>query len=480
MSALDLSKVNTTRLSQLAIALAVLGGAFLLGRSPSLVYAVLPVAAMAAALLLRKPEAGMILLVGVSFTVPLQIATGTDVYLTIPMVLIPLLSVVWLLYFVGRRRHFELPPSSTYRPMFVFLAVGVLSLVAGRVMWNTQVPVTERFIYVQVAQLAIWVVCVLAYLLGAISGVRREWQVAALFLFFGLATEVMIESAFPPLQTIIGWSNPLLANRSMFWVWLCAMAGAQLLFNQKLSGLVKGWLCLLVGAAFFRLLGADREWISGWAPASIAMAVLLWFWVYWRSRRGVVIFSLLLVVLVFVSYSTLFQYAGGEEELNVSGGGRLMLYRAVLSTVEGHELLGLGPAAYRQYGFLRPLTAGVGTAFWVRPNLASHNNYIDIYAQTGVVGSLIFLWLLYELGLNVWRTIQLPLDRGFDQAYAYGALAGFVATLAAMLLADWFLPFVYNISFPGVRTSALAWLFLGGVVALQARTVAATGAKHAG
>jgi len=36
------------------------------------------------------------------------------------------------------------------------------------------------------------------------------------------------------------------------------------------------------------------------------------------------------------------------------------------------------------------------------------------------------------------------------------------------MLADWFLPFVYNIGFAGFRTSALAWMFLGGLVALGA------------
>jgi len=38
------------------------------------------------------------------------------------------------------------------------------------------------------------------------------------------------------------------------------------------------------------------------------------------------------------------------------------------------------------------------------------------------------------------------------------------------MLADWFLPFVYNIGFAGFRTSALAWMFLGGLVALESMT----------
>ena len=40
-------------------------------------------------------------------------------------------------------------------------------------------------------------------------------------------------------------------------------------------------------------------------------------------------------------------------------------------------------------------------------------------------------------------------------------------TLVAMMLADWFLPFVYNVGFAGFRTSVVAWMFLGGLVALD-------------
>jgi hypothetical protein len=36
-----------------------------------------------------------------------------------------------------------------------------------------------------------------------------------------------------------------------------------------------------------------------------------------------------------------------------------------------------------------------------------------------------------------------------------------------MMLADWFLPFVYNIGFEGFQASVLVWMFLGGLVVLS-------------
>ncbi|MCB0110813.1 MAG: hypothetical protein KDE53_33065, partial [Caldilineaceae bacterium] len=56
---------------------------------------------------------------------------------------------------------------------------------------------------------------------------------------------------------------------------------------------------------------------------------------------------------------------------------------------------------------------------------------------------------------------------GFAQEYVYSALGGWVGTLAAGVLVDWFLPFVYNIALRGFRASVLAWLFIGGLASIE-------------
>lgn len=50
---------------------------------------------------------------------------------------------------------------------------------------------------------------------------------------------------------------------------------------------------------------------------------------------------------------------------------------------------------------------------------------------------------------------------GLEQAYVNACLAGLAGSLAAAMLGDWFLPFVYNIGIAGFRASVLGWLFLG-------------------
>ena len=49
-------------------------------------------------------------------------------------------------------------------------------------------------------------------------------------------------------------------------------------------------------------------------------------------------------------------------------------------------------------------------------------------------------------------------------------IGGLVGTLVAGVIADWFIPFVYNVGYRGFRASVLAWIFMGGLVSLEAIT----------
>ncbi len=48
-----------------------------------------------------------------------------------------------------------------------------------------------------------------------------------------------------------------------------------------------------------------------------------------------------------------------------------------------------------------------------------------------------------------------------------GAIAGLAGSLVSGLLADWIIPFTYNIGIRGFRSSLLFWFFLGGVLSLK-------------
>jgi O-antigen ligase len=121
------------------------------------------------------------------------------------------------------------------------------------------------------------------------------------------------------------------------------------------------------------------------------------------------------------------------------------------------------------------LGLGFGNYYWYTPlfrirgwevQFNSHNNYVDLVAQTGLVGLACFLWFFWESGQLAWR-LRNRVPEGFAQAYVYAAMGGLVGTLIAAMLGDWVLPFVYNVGLSGFRTGALAWFFLGGLVVLE-------------
>jgi O-antigen ligase len=122
-------------------------------------------------------------------------------------------------------------------------------------------------------------------------------------------------------------------------------------------------------------------------------------------------------------------------------------------------LLGLGFANYYWYTPLFPIR-GYAVSF------NSHNNYIDIVAQMGVLGLVCFVWLMWELGRLGWR-LRTNVPTGFAQAYVYGALGGLAGMVVAGMLGDWVLPFFYNVGLNGFRSSMLGWLFLGGLVSVE-------------
>jgi O-antigen ligase len=138
---------------------------------------------------------------------------------------------------------------------------------------------------------------------------------------------------------------------------------------------------------------------------------------------------------------------------------RLAAWRVLGELISVNPFLGLGPANYYWY---TPLYTILG--FNVQFN--SHNQYVDIIAQTGLIGIAFFGWWATAVARVGWR-LRNKVAAGFEQAYVYAALGGLVGTLFAGMLGDWILPFVYNVGLNGFRGSIVAWVMLGGLVALD-------------
>jgi O-antigen ligase len=142
-----------------------------------------------------------------------------------------------------------------------------------------------------------------------------------------------------------------------------------------------------------------------------------------------------------------------------SWGTRLDAWIVVLDISRTSPLIGLGFANY--YWYAQEFTI---RGYHIRFN--SHSQFVDLIAQTGIIGLFCFFWILFEVARLSWNLMG-KLPDGFARGYAYSVFAGILGSLMAAFLVDWVLPFAYNIGLDGVRASILPWIFFGALIAVE-------------
>ena len=368
--------------------------------------------------------------------------------------------MVWLLDMV-RRRAVRIAPSRTNLPLLLFLGASLLSLLIGRATWDPMVPVGDNFLLVQLAQWSIFAFSALAFWLAGnlIKDTRWLWRLTALFLLVGGGLAILW--VLPGAGELASRFATIAFIRAPFWVLLTAVAAGQLLFNPTLSRPWQAFLLLAVGACLFYAFVAQQEAASNWVGLTAVLGTLIWL--RFPRLRWVIIVALVLLLALGLLIPNLYQFAGGDAEWVLSGGSRMLLIERVIEVTMRNPVTGLGPAAYRPYANLKPLP--YGRAYWVAPQINSHNNYVDLFAHGGVLGLLLFFWFAWEI-VRLGLTLRRRHTHSFASGYVNGMLAAGAGALVIMALADWILPFVYNIGFAGFQASVLVWLFMGGLVAL--------------
>lgn len=454
--------LRTRQLWTWTVAASVLLGAALLGFRASLQWLVLLGGGMGAVVLLERPILGLLALVPAAMVVTVEFGTGTDVALNLVTLLIPALMAVWFLDMV-RRQQLHLAPSRTNRPLLLFLLAGLFSFLVGNALWDPAVPRSGNFTLVQLAQWAIFAFSAGAYWLTG-NLVRHEVWLRRLTFFFlaltgGLAILLVLTArsrlTVDPMVTAA-------VHRSPYWLLLTAMCGGQLLFNKRLSAGWRFFLLAILGAVLVYAFHLERETASHWVGVVAVAGVLAWL--RWPRLRWPVVILLLVLAGTGILSSAVYEFAGGDAEWRQSGVSRLALTGRVLKVTMRNPITGLGPAAYRPYARMQPLASG--EALWIDPNVSSHNNYVDLFSHVGLLGLGLFLWFAVELA-KLGLRLRTCFTEGFAAGYVNAMLAAGAGALTLMLMADWILPFVYNIGFSGFQASVLVWLFLGGLVALE-------------
>jgi hypothetical protein len=214
----------------------------------------------------------------------------------------------------------------------------------------------------------------------------------------------------------------------------------------------------LAAGVLLAIFGAStpiqRTWASGWLPMTVALAVLIWL----RWPRLAFALGGLALLVGALNFEVVRSFAlSGDNEYSLLT--RTAAAQILAQIIRDNPLLGVGPANYYWY---TPLFSLLG--YFISFN--SHSQYVDILAQVGFLGMFFFIWIVIATARLGWQ-LRRQVQDGFSIAYVNAALAGLAGTLVAGALGDWVLPFVYNEGIRGFRASVLAWLFLGGLVAIE-------------
>lgn len=393
---------------------------------------------------LRWPQLGLILTLVSGMFVPFSGPSN----LNVAVLGIAFLLLLWLLDMIVRKRKIEIVPSRTILPAFIFIIISVLAFGLGQFPWfplGSQAPLRA-----QLGGFAIYALSVGAFILVANIFQDLRWLQALTWTFIALSSIYIIGRMIPGMWgTLDHFFQTGLTAGSLFWTWVVAIAFSQAIYNRKLHKYWRLALLFLVLAAFYDGIIQAYDWKSGWIPPLVAVAVIIGI----KNLRKIWI---LLPLAILPAYDIAKSSIGSDA---YSWSTRLDAWRIVLQIIKADPILGLGFGNYHFYTPLIPIRG-----YFVQFN--SHNQYIDLVAQTGLIGLGCILWFFWEVGkLGWWLLERVP--EGFSRAYVFGALGGLAGTIFAGFLVDWFLPFVYNIGLGGFRASVLAWVFLGGLVTIE-------------
>jgi hypothetical protein len=372
-----------------------------------------------------------------------SLPTGTESRISIVMLLVMLLAGIWLLATIVNRK-LVLQPSPLNAPLFGFAIVCCLALLWSIVFRDPLLMRYDNFVIVQLGALAAMLLSPAATLLIAnfVKGEARLWSIVWLFVAVGVTATLAHTS---------GIDVPGLNTRGLFPLWFVACSYGIIVAHPKLP---IGWrygLALLLLLHLYDIGISGIAWLSGWIPALAAILTITLF----RSKIAFLALLLLLAIVVLWRYDWLYDKIVGEAERDGSY-ERLTLWELNLELIENHPLLGTGPAGYALYY----------VTYHPDEARSTHNNYLDIIAQTGIIGSLCWLWLALT-ALREGRVVLKRAPPGSQRTLAYIVCGGLVGSAVAMQLGDWIIPFAYNQGIEGYRYTVFSWIFLGVLMSLR-------------
>jgi hypothetical protein len=392
----------------------------------------------------QQLEWGVIAILATAGFVRFTLPTGTESRIVASMAIAGVVVVLWVVRMLVVERQLRLIPSQFNVPILGFMGSAVVSLVWGIAFRDLLVVVWSSFPFVQLASLAVMLLLPAVFLLVANTIRDMKWLkgMVGLMLLVGVLGLAKDFGGLPVPVNFLG----------LFPMWIVAISSALAAFDRRLPWWQRILLSILTLGWLWYGYGRRVAWLISWAPSFVVLSVLG----VMRSR-WLVILVVVALVLVGVRYAQ----TRAQGEFAESGQTRLIAWAQNWRVTAHHWLFGTGPAGYAAYYM----------SYFPTTAMATHSNYIDLFAQTGIVGLAFYVWFF---GVLVWSGYRLCRrlrgQGGFEEALANAAFAGAVGCVAAMALGDWLIPFAYTNTIAGFDYIVYSWLLLGAIPVLNVMT----------
>ncbi len=436
---------------------AAIGGVFValaVLQSPEGVYrsAVLPLVLLALTMFVyfldRGDSSAPVLILLAAYFLPFRISTGTESTIVDSLVLTIAFVSIWIIQKVIVRDKKWLYPSPVNLPLLGFVGVTIVSLLWSILFRDPHVYVWDSFFLVQIASTVVMVMLPLALLLVAnqIENLKQLRWMAGLTISVGIAGLLVDQFGLPiPVNT-----------GGLMSMWIVTISASLAIFQRRLPWSIRLGLFALAGWWIYRGFMLNLQWIAGWLPSFVAICVLS-FMRSWRALLVVLVILLLLIGPNQEFYLGTFIQQEAEESLFT----RLDAWMVNWTVTKEHILLGTGPAGYAAYYMTYDPTRA----------MATHNNFIDVIAQTGALGLGFLCWMfaaLIRIGIRVHRRLRRA--GTLEESLANAALAGLAGSIVIMMFGDWLFPFAYTQTIAGFDYIVPTWLFFGIILVLDRLT----------
>ncbi len=134
---------------------------------------------------------------------------------------------------------------------------------------------------------------------------------------------------------------------------------------------------------------------------------------------------------------------------------RLHAWKSAFDMIKDHPVLGVGIANYEIYSWkyqtekLERMTLATNTRVD-----KTHNEYLQVLSELGIIGFLLFMWLLFEIGRAIFNSISKRENIFYPLAFGMGIVA---------ILVDSF--FAFPLQFPA--TVVHFWIYAGIIVKID-------------